>query len=150
MYVAEDLGTQQSLLISPRLFRRYLKPRMAKLIDLAHARGVKVMHHDDGSIRKVLPDLIEAGIDILHPIQWRCVDMEREGLARDFGDRLVFHGGMDNQHTLPFGTAADVRAEVAENLRVFREIKGYIVAPCHHIQANTPTDNVVALYEAVH
>ncbi len=149
MYVAEDLGTQQSLLMSPRLFRRFLKPRMAKLIALAHSYGVRVMHHDDGAMRPMIPDLIEAGVDILNPIQWRCAGMDREGLARDFGDKLIFHGGMDNQHTLPFGSESDVREQVAENIRAFRGGKGYIVAPCHHIQANTPTENVVALYTAV-
>jgi uroporphyrinogen decarboxylase len=75
--------------------------------------------------------------------------MEREELARDFGGKLVFHGGVDNQHTLPFGTPDDVRREVADNIRIFRGCKGYVVAPCHNLQANTPTANVVALYEAV-
>jgi uroporphyrinogen decarboxylase len=149
VYVAEDLGTQQSLLMSPRLFRRFLKPRMAQLIDQVHAHGIKVLHHDDGAIRSVIPDLIDAGVDILNPIQWRCTGMEREGLARDFGDRLIFHGGVDNQQTLPFGTVEEVREQVAENIRAFRNTKGYIVAPCHHIQPNTPTENIVALYETV-
>jgi uroporphyrinogen decarboxylase len=149
VYVAEDLGTQNSLLMSPRLFRKFLKPRMTKLIDLAHSFDVRVMHHDDGAIRTVLPDLIEAGVDILNPVQWRCAGMEREGLARDFGAKLIFHGGVDNQQTLPFGTAAEVREEVAENIRMLGTGKGYIVAPCHHIQANTPTENILAMYAAV-
>jgi uroporphyrinogen decarboxylase len=76
--------------------------------------------------------------------------MEREALAADFGQRLVFHGGMDNQYTLPFGSPADVRQQVCENLRIFKNCKGYIVSPCHNIQVNTPTANIVALYEAVH
>ena len=107
------------------------------------------MHHDDGAIRTCFPTLIEAGIDILNPVQWRCHGMEREGLARDFGSQLIFHGGMDNQQTLPFGSAAAVREQVAENIRIFRNTKGYILAPCHHIQANTPTENIVAMYAAV-
>ena len=149
VYVAEDLGTQESLLMSPRLFRQFLKPRIKRLADVVHGYGVKVMHHDDGAIRPLIPDLIEAGIDILNPIQWRCRGMEREALARDFGPSLIFHGGVDNQRTLPFGTPRDVRDQVAENIRIFRNAKGYIVAPCHNMQANTPTSNVVALYEAV-
>lgn len=148
-YVAEDLGTQDSLLMSPRLFRRFLKPRMARMIDLVHSYGLKVFHHDDGAMRPMLPELIEIGIDLLNPIQWRCRGMEREALARDFGDRLVFHGGVDNQQTLPFGTPEDVRQQVRENIGIFRGARGYIVAPCHNLQANTPTPNVVALYEAV-
>jgi uroporphyrinogen decarboxylase len=150
IYVAEDLGTQNTLLMSPAAFRRFLKPGMGKMIDLAHSYGVKVMHHDDGAIRPLLPELIELGIDVLNPIQWRCAGMDREGLARDFGKSVVFHGGVDNQQTLPFGTPDDVKREVAENIRIFREGKGYIVAPCHNIQPNTPTANILALYEAVH
>jgi uroporphyrinogen decarboxylase len=149
IYVAEDLGTQDTLLISPAAFRRYLKPWMRKMIDLGHAHGVKVMHHDDGAIRPLLPELIELGIDVLNPIQWRCAGMGREELARDFGKLVVFHGGVDNQQTLPFGTPGDVRREVAENIRIFRDGKGYIVAPCHNLQPNTSTANILALYEAV-
>jgi len=149
VYVAEDLGNQRSLLMSPQSFRRFLKPRMARMIELVHAHGVKVFHHDDGAIRPLIPDLIEIGIDVLNPIQWRCRGMEREGLAHDFGPFLVFHGAVDNQWTLPFGTPEDVRQEVADNLRIFRDCKGYIVAPCHNLQPNTPTENILAMYNAV-
>jgi uroporphyrinogen decarboxylase len=149
VYIAEDLGTQESLLMSPRLFRQFLKPRMKRLISLAHSYGVKVMHHDDGAIRPLIPDLIDAGIDILNPVQWRCRRMDRETLVHDFGRDLIFHGGIDNQQTLPFGTPEDVRQQVSDNIRIFRDAKGYIVGPCHNIQANTPTANIVALYEAV-
>lgn len=149
IYVAEDLGTQNSLLMSPRAFRHFLKPWMRRMIDLAHSFDVKVIHHDDGAIRPFLPELIEIGIDILNPVQWRCQGMEREALARDFGAFVVFHGAMDNQRTLPFGTAEDVRREVAENIRILAQGKGYIVAPCHNIQPNTPTENILALYDAV-
>jgi uroporphyrinogen decarboxylase len=150
IYVAEDLGTQESLLMSPKTFRRFLKPRMAKLIDMIHSFGARVFHHDDGAIRAVIPDLIEIGIDILNPIQWRCRGMDRAALAQSFGGQLVFHGGIDNQQTLPFGTPDDVRREVRENIEIFSAGRGYIVAPCHNLQANTPTENVVALYQAVH
>jgi uroporphyrinogen decarboxylase len=149
VYVAEDLGTQESLLMSPQSFRRFIKPWLARMIELVHSYGVKAFHHDDGAIRPLLPELLEIGIDILNPVQWRCRGMEREGLARDFGPSVVFHGAMDNQQTLPFGTPADVRQEVADNIRIFRDCKGYIVAPCHNIQPNTPTENILALYDAV-
>ena len=149
IYVAEDLGMQDTLLMSPASFRRFLKPGMRKMIDLAHSFGVKVMHHDDGAIRPLLPELIEIGIDVLNPIQWRCAGMGREELARDFGKSVVFHGGVDNQQTLPFGTPDDVKREVAENIRIFRKGKGYVVAPCHNLQPNTSTANILALYEAV-
>lgn len=146
VYVAEDLGTQESLLMSPRHFRRFLKPRMARMIALAHACGVKVFHHDDGAIRPLIPELLDIGIDLLNPIQWRCPGLDRAELRRSFGEHVVFHGAIDNQQTLPFGTPADVRREVEE----CRALLGdrYVIAPCHNLQANTPTANVLALYEA--
>jgi uroporphyrinogen decarboxylase len=149
IYVAEDLGTQESLLMSPKAFRRSIKPWLAKMIDIVHSHGVYAFHHDDGAIFPLLPDLVEIGIDVLNPVQWRCRGMERKRLAADFGAKVVFHGGIDNQNTLPFGSPADVRREVAENIESFRGAKGYIVAPCHNLQANTPTENIVALYAAV-
>jgi uroporphyrinogen decarboxylase len=149
VYVAEDLGTQESLLMSPRSIRRFILPWLTKMAEITHAAGKLVFHHDDGAIRPMIPDLIRAGVDVLNPIQWRCKGMEREGLARDFGASLVFHGGVDNQGTLPFGTSEDVRREVADNIRIFRECKGYVVASCHNLQSNTPTENVVAMYRAV-
>lgn len=150
VYVAEDLGTQRSLLMSLRMFRQFLKPRMTRLIEMIHSFGARVFHHDDGAIRPVIPDLIETGVDLLNPIQWRCRGMERDALAHDFGPSLVFHGGVDNQQTLPFGTPDEVRQQVRENIEMFGSCRGYIVAPCHNIQPNTPTQNIVAMYEAVH
>ena len=120
---------------------------MKRMADLAHEAGVFVFHHNDGACRKVIPDMIEAGIDVLNPIQWRCKGMDREGLKRDFGDRLVFHGAVDNQYTLPFGTVKEVRQEVIDNLRILGADGGYIIAPCHNIQVVGPPENVVALYE---
>ena len=146
-YVAEDLGSQQSLLMSLDDIRRFLLPGMRRMMRLAHEAGAFVFHHSDGAVRPVIPLMIEAGIDALNPIQWRCTGMEREGLKRDFGDRLIFHGAVDNQQTLPFGTAEDVRAEVRDNLRILGEGGGYILAPCHNIQPNTPPENIVAMYE---
>lgn len=145
---AEDLGTQESLLMSLATFRKFLKPNMARLIELAHSYGVYVFHHDDGAMRPVIPDLIEIGVDVLNPIQWRCRGMDRDRLARDYGKALIFHGGIDNQQTLPFGTPDEVAQQVRENLAIFGGGRGYIVAPCHNIQANTPTENILALYRA--
>jgi uroporphyrinogen decarboxylase len=147
-YVAEDMGAQGGLMISVDHVREFLLPRMKRMIDLAHEAGAFVFHHNDGACRDILPDMVEAGIDVLNPIQWRCAGMEREGLKRDFGDKLVFHGGVDNQRTLPFGSVEDVRREVIDNLRILGEGGGYILAPCHNIQAVGPPENVVAMYEA--
>jgi uroporphyrinogen decarboxylase len=147
-YVAEDMGGQEGLLISPEHIRRFLLPGMRRMIDLSHEAGAHVFHHNDGDCRRILPDLVEAGIDILNPIQWRTPGMDRAGLKAEFGSRLVFHGAMDNQWTLPFGRPDDVRREVEDNLRLLGEGGGYILAPCHNIQALTPPENVVAMYQA--
>ena len=149
-YVAEDLGSQESLLFSPKQIREFFIPRMKRMMDLAHEHGVYVFHHSDGAIRKTLPDMIEAGIDILNPIQWRCKGMDRAGLKRDFGDLIVFHGAMDNQYTLAFGTVDEVRQEVIDNLRILGAGGGYILAPCHNIQAVSPPENIVAMYETAY
>ena len=120
---------------------------MKRIMDLVHSAGATVFTHSDGAVRPIIPDLIEIGMDVLNPIQWRCKGMEREGLKRDFGDRVIFHGGVDNQHTIPFGTVEEVRREVRDNLRILGEGGGYILAPCHNIQSVGPAENVVAMYE---
>ncbi len=146
-YVAEDLGSQENLLFSPRSIRKFFFPGMRRMIQLAHDAGVYAFTHSDGAVRKIIPDLIELGIDILNPIQWRCKGMEREGLKRDFGGDLILHGGVDNQETLAFGTVEDVRQEVMDNLEILGEDGGYILAPCHNIQPVSPPENIVAMYE---
>ena len=146
-YVAEDLGSQESLLFSPAQIREFLLPRMKRMMDLAHQAGAYVFHHSDGAIREILPDLIAAGIDVLNPIQWRCKGMEREALKRDFGAKVIFHGGVDNQYTLAFGSVEQVRQEVMDNLRILGAGGGYILAPCHNIQVVSPPENIVAMYE---
>jgi len=149
-YVAEDMGSQEDLIFSPQQVREFFLPRMKRMIALAREAGVVVFHHSDGAIRKIIPDLIVAGIQVLNPLQWRCKGMDREGLKRDFGDKLIFHGGVDNQQTLAFGTVEDVRNEVIDNLRILGAEGGYILAPCHNIQAVSPPENIVAMYETAY
>ena len=146
-YVAEDLGSQNDLLFSPSTIREYFLPGMKRMMDLVHSAGAYVFTHSDGAVRKIVPDLIEIGVDVLNPIQWRCPGMEREGLKADFGDRIIFHGGVDNQHTIPFGTQQEVRQEVRDNFRILGAGGGYFLAPCHNIQAVGPAENVVAMYD---
>ncbi len=146
-YIAEDFGSQTDLLYSPEHIREFLIPRMKRMMDLAHSHGVYVFTHSDGAIRRIIPDLIEAGIDILNPIQWRCRGMDRELLKRDFGDKIIFHGAMDNQQTLAFGSEEDVRREVRDNLRILGRGGGYILAPCHNIQPISPIKNIIAMYD---
>ena len=110
-YVAEDLGSQTGPLMSLAMYRRFLLPNQIKMAELARSFGVHVMYHTDGAARAFLPDLVDrVGIEVLNPIQWRCPGMERERLVADFGDRIIFHGSIDNQQTLPFGTVDDVIA----------------------------------------
>jgi len=146
-YVAEDMGSQNDLLYSPVHIREFLLPRMKRAIELVHQAGAFAFHHNDGSIRRILPDLIQIGIDILNPIQWRCKNMNRAELKREFGDKVIFHGGMDNQVTLAFGSVEDVKKEVLDNLRILGEGGGYILSPCHNIQAVSPPENIVAMYQ---
>ena len=149
-YIAEDLGGQTSPLMSVDTYRRFLMPNQVRMADLARSFGVHIMYHTDGAARPFIPDLIDhVGIEVLNPIQWRCPGMEREGLVRDFGKDVIFHGGMDNQYTLPFGTVDEVKAEVSENVRIFDSVR-WICAPCHNIQAVSPTANIVAMYETIH
>ena len=145
-YVAEDLGGQNRLMFSPKYIREYLFPGMRRMIELVHQAGAYVFHHGDGNITEILPELIDLGIDILNPIQWRAAGMDRRRLKQKYGDFVVFHGGMDNQYTLPFGSPADVQREVIENFQILGEDGGYILAPCHNIQPNTPIENILMMY----
>ena len=149
-YVAEDLGSQEDLLFSRHQILEFFIPRMKRMMNLVHEHGAYVFHHSDGAIREIIPDMIEAGIDVLNPIQWRCKGMDRAALKRDFGDQIMFHGAMDNQYTLAFGTVDEVRQEVIDNLRILGAGGGYILAPCHNIQAVSPPENIVAMYETAY
>ena len=150
--VTDDFGSQTGPMISLDTFREFYKPHIKRLIDLAHSFGIKVMHHDDGAMRIFLPDLIEMGIDILNPVQWTCPGMEMQALKDDFGRKICFHGGVENQKILPFGSAEEVRAEVRHCIDALGgDGTGYILAPCHNLQAITPVENIIAMYdEAFH
>lgn len=146
-YIAEDFGGQAQLLFSRPMIQEFFIPRMKRMINLAHEAGVYAFFHSDGAIRAILPDMIAAGIDVLNPIQWRCKGMERLALKHDFGDQIIFHGGMDNQHTLPFGSVDDVRQEVIDNIDILGKGGGYILAPCHNLQVISPPENIITLYK---
>jgi uroporphyrinogen decarboxylase len=149
-WVAEDLGSQTGPLMSLAMYRRFLLPGQIRMAELARSYCVHVMYHTDGAARVFLPDLIDrVGIEILNPVQWRCPGMEREGLVRDFGGRVIFHGSIDNQQTLAFGSVGDVVREVRQSAAIYREAR-WICAPCHNIQPVSPTENVVALYETMY
>ena len=146
-YVAEDMGSQKGLMFSPAHIREFLLPGMQHMIDLTHQAGAYVFHHNDGNVQRILPDLVALGIDILNPIQLLADGMDLTYLKNTYGERIVFHGAVDNQYTLPFGSVAEVRQEVLDNLNILGAGGGYILAPCHNIQPITPPENVVAMYE---
>lgn len=149
-YVAEDLGSQTGPLMSLEMYRRFLLTNQIKMAELARSFGIHVMYHTDGAARQFLPDLIDkVGIEILNPIQWRCTGMEREGLVADFGSSIIFHGSIDNQQTLAFGSVDDVREEVRQSVEIYRNAR-WICAPCHNIQPVSSTENIVAMYETIH
>ena len=149
-YVAEDLGSQHGLLMSVEMIRRFILPNQKRMADLARSYGLHIFYHTDGAARDIIPDLINVtGIEVLNPIQWRCPGMEREGLVRDFGDKVIFHGAVDNQLTLAFGSVDDVRNEVLDNIRIFAPAR-WICAPCHNLQPVSPTANIVTMYETIH
>ena len=146
--VTDDYGSQTGPLISLETFRAFYQPHMQRFIDLCHEFGIRVFHHDDGAIRPFLGEFCRMGIDVLNPVQHACPGMEMEGLKRDFGNRLCFHGAIDNQRVLPFGTVEEVRAEVRHAIDALAaDGTGYILAPCHNLQAVTPIENIVAMYE---
>lgn len=149
-WVADDFGTQEALVMSPAMIREFHFPHIRRLCRLAHDYGVFAFHHSDGAVSANVPQMIEAGIDVLDPVQWRCKGMERERLVAEFGDQIAFHGGIDNQFTLPFGTPEDCRQEVRDNFRILGAKGGYILGPCHNIQPITPPENVVAMYETAY
>jgi uroporphyrinogen decarboxylase len=147
---SDDLGGQNQLLISPLLYRKYLKPRHKKLFDLVHSKtDAKIFFHSDGSIVPIIPDLIKIGVDILNPVMPLANGMESERLKRDFGDKLIFHGGIDEQRVLPFGSTLEVEAEVKERIKAFGPGGGYVVAPTHNIQPDVRPENILAFYKAV-
>jgi uroporphyrinogen decarboxylase len=148
--VTDDFGSQHGLLISPQVFEAFYRTPIQRAIDLAKAYDLLVFHHDDGDMRPLLPNLVEMGIDVLNPIQWRCGDWDLSALKEMWGDRLCFHGGVDNQETLPHGTPAQVHDEVVRLIETLAaDGTGFIMAPCHNLQPNTPLENILAMYEAI-
>ena len=146
-----DFGTQRGPFCSPALYRDLWKPFHRRLNDWVHAHTPwKTFYHTCGSIVAFLEDFIEAGVDIINPVQCSAAGMEARGLKEKYGSRLVFWGGgVDTQQTLPFGAPAQVRAEVEERIRAFNQGGGFVFNAIHNIQAATPPENLVALFETV-
>lgn len=150
----DDFGMQTGPLYSPKMFRELFLPRLRRRWQAAREyldtvnSSVKLMFHSCGGIRPFIPNLIEIGLQVLDPVQPRAAGMDSAELKREFGDRLTFHGGVDEQKVLPFGSEEDVEAEVRLRIRAFAPGGGYILAPSHYVQADTPPANIVAMCRA--
>lgn len=150
----DDFGMQTGPLYSPKSFRRLFLPRLQRRWQAARQYldqvnpSVQIMFHSCGGIQPLLPDLVEIGLQILDPVQPRAAGMDAAVLKQQFGDRLTFHGGVDEQQVLPFGSEQDVEEEVRRCLRAFAPGGGYILAPSHYVQADTPPANLVAMCRA--
>jgi uroporphyrinogen decarboxylase len=151
----EDMGTQQGPLISLPMFRRLVRPHLQTVWDVAKSELVarnpraKIMLHSCGAVRPFLNDWADMGLDALDPIQPRARGMDTAVVKREAGDRLSFHGGIDIQQVLPFGTTEEVRQEVRQRIRDLAPGGGYIVAPAHNVQGDVPPQNLIAMRDAV-
>lgn len=148
--IGEDLGTQRAPLLSIDLFRKHIRPRLQPFIDLARRYDLPVMMHSDGSVDWVYPDLIDMGVSVVDAVQIECAGMEPASLKGRFGDRLSFHGVWPTTGVLAHGTAEQAVDEVRHLLEVMKPGGGFAMAPAHCLQSNTPVDNVVLSYEAIH
>lgn len=146
-----DFGTQTGPFISPKTYRSLYKPFHQQVNNWIHQNTQwKTFIHSCGSVAALIPDFIEAGFDILNPVQTSAVGMEAERLKARFGDQVTFWGGgIDTQQTLPFGTPAEIRQQVRERMQIFGKGGGFVFNAIHNIQAGTPAENLVALYDAV-
>ncbi len=147
--LADDIGAQESLLISPRMLRHYFGHRIQKFAHLAHRYDIKLLFHTDGNVRQAIPDLIGWGVDILDPVQPEVPAMNHVELKQEFGDRLCFSGGISAQQILPQGSEEEVRAEVKRVIAQLGPGGGYILSPGHpSLQGDVPVENIVTMYEA--
>ncbi len=149
IWLGDDMGAQSSLLIDPELWRTYFKPRMADIIRTIKDinPNVKVAYHTDGCNYDIIPDLIEIGLDVLNPIQTECMDPEV--LAEKYGEQLCFFGGIAVQSTLPQGTPEDIAREYEWLKNSIGKGGGWICAPTHHVQLDTPIENFFALLNTI-
>ena len=146
--IGNDLGSQQGLMLSPNLINSMVLPGTRKLVEQAHSYGIKVMHHSCGSIRDVIDDLVDTGVDIIHPIQALAAGMEPQSLKDDFGDRVAFCGGVDAQNLLVNGSPEEVKQKVLELKEIFPT--GLVFSPSHEaILPDIPPVNIDTLFKTL-
>jgi len=149
LILGDDIAMQTGLLMSLEMWREVFKPRLMRIIQAARRAkpDILVFYHSDGNVWDAIPDLIDAGIDVLNPVQPECLDPAE--VKRAFGDRLSFFGTISIQKTMPFGTPQDIRAEVKLRMETVGRNGGLLLAPSHVLQPDTPWENIVAFFEAV-
>lgn len=150
--IGDDLAGQSGPLFSPKFYRKYVRPRQQRVIDaIKKQTQAKIWYHTCGNVTAYIPDLIEMGVDILNPVQISAAGMDPETLKAKYGQDLVFWGGgIDSQHTLPYASPAEVKAEVARNVAILKPGGGYVFNNVHNIQAGVPPANILAMYEAAY
>jgi len=141
----DDFGAQNGLLVSPDMWRTFIKPGFADYVSLVKSHDAIAMHHTCGSVVEIIPDMIECGLDVLQSIQPEAENMSLANLKAKFGEKLCFHGGISIQKTMPFCSPDDIRQEVKAIADTVRPDGGYIFCTAHNIQADTPVENVLAL-----
>ncbi len=146
-YFGDDYGAQKNLLFSPRMWRKYIKPRLAKLFAPFVERDMPILMHSDGQIQKILPDLVEIGLTTLNPVQPEVLD--HSWLVDNFGGKLAFYGGVSTQTSLPYGTPDEVKTAVSAATSILAPNNtGLLVAPSHRMMTDIPMENVAAMLEA--
>ncbi|MFO8011673.1 MAG: uroporphyrinogen decarboxylase family protein [Phycisphaerae bacterium] len=149
-FIGNDLGSQTGPLLSPPLFDRFVRPPLARLIDLGHAYGLKVLLHCCGGFAPLIPSLIDIGLDGLHAVQPSCAGMNLRRLKQEFGDRMLFNGCIDSHHALIDGTPESVRAATREVIDIMAPGGGFVAGASHDsILEETPVENVVAMFDTV-
>jgi uroporphyrinogen decarboxylase len=147
-WLGDDFSGQQALMMNPALWRQLIKPHLAEQVALVRQHGLPVLYHSCGAVREVLGDLADIGVNALLVFQTTAAGMDPESIARDFGGRLAFYGGIDVQQLLSFGTPADVAAAVQRNVAAFADCGGYIVSNAHCSSSTIKGENLVAMCEA--
>lgn len=149
IHLGDDVGMEDRMIMSPDTWRKWLKPRMAKIIETAREIKPDVIffYHSDGYIEPIIPDFIEIGINVLNPVQPECMDPAK--LKKEYGKKLAFWGTIGIQHTLPFGTPKQVQAEVKERIKTVGKGGGLYLSPTHVIAPEVPYENIFALVDAI-
>lgn len=150
--MGDDLGTQNGPMLSPRLYKELIFPAHKKIYEFVHKKAphISVFLHSCGGIYELIPDLIEAGVNILNPVQTSAANMEPKKLKKEFGKDIVFWGGgCDTQRILPFASPKEIREHIKERVEIFSQGGGFVFCQIHNIQANVPVENILALFETV-